>query len=60
MGNWEHLVNRNRYADDAVLLLREFQKDLEELSCRIDKRNQDRRFPMTSFDPVHMESSVSV
>ncbi|KAG7370111.1 hypothetical protein IV203_027857 [Nitzschia inconspicua] len=60
MGNWEHLMTRNRYADDSVALLREFQKDLENLSVEIDKRNDSRAFPMSSFDPVHLESSVSV
>lgn len=64
MGNWEHLLTRNRYADESVRLLREFQKDLENLSDRIDESNKSRSenglFPMTSFDPVHLESSVSV
>ncbi|KAG7344774.1 hypothetical protein IV203_032305 [Nitzschia inconspicua] len=60
MGNWEHLVTRNRYGDEAVVLLREFQKDLENLSVEIDKRNDSRAFPMSSFDPVHLESSVSI
>ncbi|KAG7345038.1 hypothetical protein IV203_032569 [Nitzschia inconspicua] len=60
MGNWEHLMTRNRYADESVALLREFQKDPQNLSVEIDKRNDSRAFPMSSFDPVHLESSVSV
>ena len=64
MGNWEHLLTRNRFGDRAVASLREFQKDLEQLSVRIDERNlrrsQKHQFTMTAFDPVHLESSVSV
>jgi hypothetical protein len=64
MGNWEHLLERNQYADQSVLVLRNFQNQLQELSIKIDKRNQKRqeegKFPMTSFDPIHLESSVSV
>lgn len=65
MGNWEHLLSRNRYADESVALMREFQKDLEKLSLDIGERNKKREqdetlSPMTYFDPVHLESSVSV
>ena len=64
MGNWEHLLSRNRFADQTIPVMREFQKNLKQLSDDIEARNRDREsttgFTMESFDPVNMESSVSV
>lgn len=61
LGNWEHLLNRHRFADEAVPVLRKFQSNLETLSIEIDRKNkQDRRFKLESFNPSKLESSVSV
>ena len=60
MGNWDHLFVRNRFADEAVQVMRRFQEKLRILSTEVDKRNPKRRFKMEAFNPVHMESSVSV
>jgi hypothetical protein len=60
MGNWDHLLVRNRFADEAVQVMQDFQEKLGKLSMDIDKRNPGRRFQMEAFNPVHMESSVSV
>jgi hypothetical protein len=60
MGNWEHLMNRNQFADDTVLVLRRFQENLGALSVRIETSNKTRKFVMEAFQPTNMESSVSV
>lgn len=75
MGNWDHLLVRNQFADEAVQVMQHFQERLRELSLQIDKRNNSannsgdhhhdqrskrRRFAMQAFNPVNMESSVSV
>jgi hypothetical protein len=60
MGNWDHLFVRNRFADEAVQVMQRFQEKLRQLSIVIDERNPKRRFQMEAFNPVHMESSVSV
>lgn len=58
--NWEHLLNRHRFADATVLVMRKFRADLEDLSIEIDRRNESRRFKLEAFNPNKMESSVSV
>jgi hypothetical protein len=60
MGNWDHLFVRNRFADKAMQVMQRFQEKLRKLSIVIDERNPKRRFRMEAFNPVHMESSVSV
>jgi hypothetical protein len=60
MGNWDHLLNHNRFSDGALPIMQRFHERLQKLSIDIEKRNEKRRFPMQSFNPTHMESSVSV
>ena len=60
MGNWEHLLVRNRFADETVVVMRRFQEKLRNLSLDVEKANKSRRFPLESFNPVKLESSVSV
>lgn len=65
MGNWEHLLSRDRFADDTIPLLKKFHSELQALSMKIDQLNDPqnenhRRFAMAAFNPVNMESSVSV
>lgn len=60
MGNWEHLLNRHAFADKAVALFHKMQEELRQLSDDIEHKNQTRRFPCEAFNPIKMESSVSV
>jgi hypothetical protein len=61
LGNWEHLLQRDMFASKTVPLLQEFQSKLEQLADDIDLANKtSRRFPMETFNPRCMESSVSV
>jgi hypothetical protein len=60
LGNWEHLLQRDIFAHQTVPTLREFQAELEKLSDSITEKNQRRRFPLESFNPRVLESSVSL
>ena len=68
LGNWEHLLVRNRFADETVQVMRKYQSQLLALSEEIDALNngdalrnkKGRRFKLESFNPVYLESSVSV
>ncbi len=60
MGNWDHLLVRNRFADETTQVMQCFQEKLRKISLEVDQRNDNRRFKMESFNPVHLECSVSV
>jgi hypothetical protein len=62
LGNWDHLLVRNRFADETIQAMQRYQKNLLALSQEIDALNKPgvRKFQLESFNPVYLESSVSV
>ena len=58
--NWEPLLDRNQYGDKTIGIMREFQQQLKDLSNVSDDRNKKRKISMEAFNPIKMESSVSV
>ena len=66
MGNWDHLLVRNRFADETTQVMQRFQKKLLDMSVKFDdqkakdRKEKKKRFYMDAFNPVNMECSVSV
>ena len=63
MGNWDHLLVRNGFADATTKVMQKFQDKLLDISIKFDERKEKekkRRFHMDAFNPVNMECSVSV
>jgi hypothetical protein len=60
LGNWEHLLQLDIFAHRTVPILRVFQAELIKLEDSITEKNQQRRFPLQSFNPKVLESSVSL
>ena len=66
MGNWDHLLVRNRYSDETTKVMQRFQEKLLDISVKFDeqkakgRKEKKRRFYMDAFNPVNMECSVSV
>ena len=61
LGNFEHLLQRDRYAPMTVPVLRKFRRDLFDLSDKIDRLNLRKgRYQLQSFNPYFLESSVSL
>uniref|UniRef100_A0A7S0KXD5 Lipoxygenase domain-containing protein n=2 Tax=Asterionellopsis glacialis TaxID=33640 RepID=A0A7S0KXD5_9STRA len=63
IGNWEHLLQRDIFACSTIPVMQKFQEELTQLSNEIDRDNSDsvrRRFKMQSFNPILLESSLSL
>ena len=57
--DWSHLIKDKAHLE----IYTQYKQELEQLSKHIDRKNGDtslRRYPFQSFNPKHLETSVSV
>ena len=64
MDDWSHILVCDKYSGEQRTavgsVIRSFQADLLQLSKEIEERNKTRRHKFESFNPIYLESSVSV